>query len=172
MVFFIFIISHKQKTLLHTPSLSHARTDTYSLSLSLYRIQDTPHTNKTYNSSLSLVSRHTLNLSPHTCKTGFLSLHHTHSLFLSLYTTHTLFLSLTHTRAMYTLCIYLCITYGFQSYLETFRVWVWYEYWRMSIARMGRMVRTMIMTLKKNSITYIRIIWELNLFFPKKNSFH
>ena len=34
--FLIFIISHKQKTHTHTHSLSHARTDRYSLSLSLF----------------------------------------------------------------------------------------------------------------------------------------
>ena len=90
MVFFIFIISHKQKTLSHTPSLSHARTDTYSLSLSLYRIhihitqRHPSHRQNLELLSLSLGSRHTLNLSPHTCKTGFLSLHHTHSHSLSL----------------------------------------------------------------------------------------
>ena len=52
----------------------------------------------------------------------------------------------THTHTVYTVCIYLCIAYGFQSYSEPFHVWVWYEYWRMSMARMGRMVRTMLQT--------------------------
>ena len=93
--FLIFIIRHKLMSNTHTLSVSHTRTNRYSLSLSLstesiYILhRDTPHTNKTYNSSLSLGSRHTLNLSPHTCKTSFLSLDHTHSLSLSLTHTHT-----------------------------------------------------------------------------------
>ena len=43
----------------------------------------------------------------------------------------------------YNLCIYLCTAYGFQSYSEPFHVWVWYEYWCLSMTRMIRMARTM-----------------------------
>ena len=83
------MVTNKSLTHTHTLSPTHTRSDSYSLSLSLslslstesiYILhRDTPHTDKTYNSSLSLGSRHTLNLSPHTCKTRFLSLDHTHT---------------------------------------------------------------------------------------------
>ena len=154
--FFIFIIRDKQK-FWHTPKKKvYVRSRVWerervcvkllflslslSLSLSLYRIHictyytETPLTPTKPTTPLSLGSTHTLNLSPDTCKTGFLSLDGRLSLSLS----HT------HTHTMYTLCIYLFITYGFQSYSESFHVWEWYKYWRMSMAQMGRMVRTMI----------------------------
>ena len=93
--------------------------------------RDTPHTDKTYNSSLYRVYTYTQPVSSHMQNRVSFSRQHSLSLSLSL--------SLT----MYTLCIYLFITYRFQSYSESFHVWVWYEYWRMSMARMGCMVKIM-----------------------------
>ena len=55
-----------------------------------------------------------------------------------------IYLSLTYTQTqthtMYIVCIYQCIMYGFQLYLEPFQVWVWYKYWCMSMTRMGRWI--------------------------------
>ena len=52
-------------------------------------------------------------------------------------------LSLSHTHTQYIHCMHISM---YRGWIVPFHVWVWYEYWRMSMARMVRMARTMLQT--------------------------